>query len=255
MKILRRLFLAILILATITFVGLWTLPAEVAWRWAAPRLAPLELGGFSGTVWEGEAARASVLGQPLGALSWRLEKATLLHGEARAHLALGGGGVEARGELVRVAGGTLRLHDAELHLPAALAQPAVEIKDLRLLGEVAVSVAAAELAGKRLANVHGTARWMQAGFAGAVEARFGDVFAEFASQPDGGIAGTLRDDGSQPIAIAGQFTIRGFQYEAEARLSARNDDPYVREALRGIGAPQPDGSSLLQARGPLFKLF
>lgn len=255
MKILRIVLFLLVILVVIVGVAALTLPAEMAYRWAGPYLGPVRLGGIAGTVWNGSATTVSVFNVPVGSASWEVERLPLLSRRVEAKLALGGGGIEAKGGVRRTADGRLFLHDATFHFPAALAAPAVDIPQLQLLGEIDGTLADAEVVGGWVAGARGTARWTHAGVSGAAEARFGDLLAEFASQPDGSVLGTVKDDGKSNLGVDGQFVAHGGQFDAQATLSVRNDDPQVREALRYVGQLQLDGTSLLKIHGQLFKWF
>ncbi|MEO8671303.1 MAG: type II secretion system protein N [Tahibacter sp.] len=255
MKILRGLLVLILVLVVIGAAVVWTLPADVALRWFAPPLGPVQISGVSGTIWQGRASNVSVLGQSVGLLDWTLHKAPLLSRRVIADINVAGTMIDAKGELTREADGQLILRESSFRLPAHLLEPALDIPSLKLLGTVEGTMSEARISAGWLAGAKGTARWTQAGVSGQAEARFGDLLAEFASQPDGGIAGTVRDDQRSNLAVEGQFVVRAGQFDASARLSVRNDDSQIREALRYVGEPQADGTSLLKVHGQLFKLL
>jgi hypothetical protein len=246
------------LLAALLLVGIvvaWTFPADVAWRYVAPRVPLLQLQGVSGTVWQGRAGNATAFGRPLGAIEWTIPRMPLLARRVVADVALRGGEIEATGSVVRASDGTVRVVGMHFRLPAELAQPALDIPSLRLVGNVEGTIDEATVIGGWVCGARGSARWIDAGVSGAAEARFGALLADFASQSDGSIGGRVRDDGSSNLAVDGQFVVRSGQFDANAQLLARNDDPQVREALRYIGEPQLDGSSLLKIHGQLFKLF
>ena len=255
MRLLRNLLLSLLVLVLLAGVALWTLPAQLAYRWAAPELGPVRLDDISGTLWDGRAGRLSVFGQALGGLEWRLDKAPLLGGRLRGQLRLSGGQVEASGGVVREPGGLLRASAVDFRLPAALAEPALDIPALHLQGEIVGRLDEAVVRGGWVEGARGQARWTQAGVSGKAEARFGDLLLDFAAQPDGSIKGTVKDDTSSNLAVDGQFVVRAAQFDAQASLSARNEDQTLREALLYIGEPQANGSSLLKIHGQLYKLL
>lgn len=255
MKIVRIILFLLALLIIIVGVVALTLPAETAYRWAGAYLGPVRMSGISGSVWKGQATTLSVFSIPLGNASWEVSRLPLLQRRVEAKLALGGGGIEARGEVKRMSDGTVYVHDANFHFPAALAAPAVDIPQLQLLGEIDGVVADAQVVGGWVAGAHGTARWTHAGVSGAAEARFGDLLADYASQPDGSVLGTVKDDGKSNLGVDGQFVAHSGLFEAQATLSVRNDDPQVREALRYVGELQPNGTSLLKIHGQLFKWF
>ena len=111
------------------------------------------------------------------------------------------------------------------------------------------------LANANFGNVSGSARWSDAGVSGQAEARFSDLLAQFASQPDGSIAGTVHDEGKGNLAVNGTFQVRLGTFDVEVTLAARHDDPQVAETLRYVGQMQADGSSKLIVHGSMLKVF
>lgn len=255
MKLLRRLFLLLLVLIVIGAVVAWTLPADLALRWLKPNFGPMQLSGVSGTVWQGQASSVSAFGTPLGAMRWSVEKSPLLLRRVVARVGLSGGAIVVDGDVTRDADGSVLVQNSTFKLPAEVAAPALDIPALKLHGTIEGRLDEARLANGWVSGARGTARWREAAVSGEAEARLGELIAEFASQPDGTIAGTVKDDGSSNLEVAGQFVVSSGQFDATARLVARNGDLQVTEALRYIGEPQPDGSSLLKIHGQLFKLF
>ena len=255
MKLLRGVLYLVIALVLIGAVVAFTLPARLAYQWAADRLGPLRLDGVDGTVWEGHADGVSAFNQPLGALTWQVARWPLLSRRVEADLDLSGGQVQAKGHVVRDALGEIHASGVAFSFPATLAEPAVDIPALKLHGEIVGRLEEATLRGGWVAGAHGAARWQHAGVSGQAEARFGDLLIDFASQTDGSIAGTVKDDQSSNLAVNGQFVVRAGEFDAQAVLSARNEDMNLREALQYIGQPQPDGTSLLKIHGQLYKLF
>jgi general secretion pathway protein N len=147
------------------------------------------------------------------------------------------------------------VRDARFRIPADLLSPVIDVPSLKLVGSVTGTLAQVTLGNGWVSDASGNARWSEAGVTGSAEARFSDILAEFASQPDGSISGTVADDGRGNLEVNGQFKLAVSGFNAEAFLSARNDDVRVQEALRYVGQPQADGSSHLVIQGQLFKLF
>jgi len=255
MKLLRRLVLLLIAIALIGGVIVFTLPAQLAYRWSAAELGPLRLQGIDGTVWDGRAAGVTAFSQPLGSLDWQVAKWPLLSRRVEAQLNLSGGQVQAKGQVRREANGEIHASGVDFSMPASMAEPAVDIPALKLHGEIVGRLEDAVVQGGWVSGARGTARWQHAGVSGQAEARFGDLLFEFASQPDGSIKGTVKDDQSSNLQVDGQFVVRAAEFDAQATLSARNEDMNMREALQFIGQPQPDGTSLLKIHGQLYKLF
>jgi len=254
MKLFRNLILIVIILLVIAGVVAVTCPADYAYRLVANRLGALKLGGVSGSIWNGHAASAQVFGQELGALDWQLQAAPLLSRELIAHVDLNGGAVKATGIVDRGADGTISVRDATFQMPARMAAPALDIPALDLLGEIDGKLTQAQLRGVWVDGASGSLRWHHAAVAGAAQAQFGDLEATFSSAPDGSIAGVVHDLGG-PLQVNGTFKVAAGSFDAEAKLTARDGNPQVMEALRYIGQLQADGTSLLLIHGGLFKLL
>jgi general secretion pathway protein N len=251
MKLLRRLLMVLLVLATVAIIAAWTCPAELAYRYFGERIAPVKLHGIAGSVWHGHADSAEVLGQNLGVLDWRLRPSSLLHGAGLAHVVLGGGDVIGNGTIEQTADRQLLLHDVEAQMPARLAAPVIGIPALELLGTIEMRVAHARLRGYTIADVSGVAFWRNAGVAGAAQARLSDLQFTFASASDGQVSGTVQDLGG-PLLASGAFSASAMRYDARIKLAPRDGNAQVAEALQFVGQPQPDGSRELLIEGRLL---
>lgn len=255
MKIFKWLFVLLVLAVIAGGVVAWTMPADVAYRYVSPRLGPVSLVGVRGTVWDGHADGISVFGRDLGELDWRIDKAPLLTGTVQADLRIRGADIDTSGMVQRASDGRITIRDARFRVPASLFATALDVPQLKLLGSVTGTLIQGSLSHGLLADAIGNARWSEAGVSGSAEARFSDIVSEFASKPDGSIAGTVADDGRGNLEVNGQFKLAATGFNVEAFLSARNNDARVQEALRYIGEAQADGSSHLVIQGQLFKLF
>jgi len=252
MKVLKWLLILALLALTLV-VGLVALmPARFAVDMLGARLGPLQLQDVSGTIWNGRAGSTVAHGRPLGALDWKVHPRALLG--ARLDLDLGLQGSEFDGRtFASLSGSTLRLRDAVLFMDAQRLQPAIDIPALQMRGRVEIRLAEAELVAGFPRQLRGEAYWRDAAVAGAAEALLGTLSARFQTAADGAVIGTLQDEGG-PLSLDGQFRAGLTGYEADALLVARDGNPQVIEALRHVGEPQADGSSLLQIRGRLLPL-
>lgn len=255
MKILKWLFALLILAVVIAGAVAWTLPADVAYRYVASRLGPVSLVGVRGTVWQGHADGVSVFGRDLGELDWQIDKTPLFARRVHADLRIRGADIDTSGLIERDADGRITAHDVRFRLPATLMSPVLDVPSLKLVGTITGIFAKVSLLDGVVSDANGTAQWSEAGVTGAAEARFSDILAEFASKPDGSIAGTVADDGKGNLEVNGNFTMTTTGFQVEAFLAARNDDARVQEALRYVGEPQADGSSHLVIHGQLFKLF
>ena len=257
LKVLLVLVLALLIVAGVVF---WTLPADVAWRQGAKYFGPVVLSGVRGTLWDGHADGVSLFGRDLGEMDWRVAKSAVLRGRVVADVRIQGTDIDAAGIVERAlvedaSTGALVLRDVHFRFPAALLQPALDLREITLNGAISGVVSDAVLRNGFVESATGNARWSEAGVSGQAEARFADIVGEFAAAPGGGIAGHAKDDGTGNLAVDATFRAAVTGFDAEAILRARNDDPQVEETLRHVGEPQADGSSKLVVHGQTFKLY
>jgi len=243
----RGLLIGILVLAAIAGVAAWTCPAELAYRFAADALVPVRLHDLAGSIWQGHAGAAEVLGVSLGTIEWKLRAQPLLRGQVVAQVTVAGDGMSGGG-IVDYGGGETAIRETTLRMPARLAAPVLAIPMLELLGTIEIDIAHARLRDLWLDDAAGTVRWRDAAVAGAAQAKLGDLQATFASTADGSIAGVVRDLGG-PLELAGTFKANRNAYEAQARLASRGDNAHISEALQFIGQAQADGSRNLEIRG------
>jgi hypothetical protein len=252
MKILKIvLALALLVLVALVLFA-WTMPADVGYRYGSKYLGPVVLSGVRGTVWNGQADGVSVFGQDIGGVTWQARKLPLMRGRFVADVRVKGTDIELAGVLERGTEG-VAARGLRFSLPAERLAPALG-GDLHLLGTISGEIDRATLRGAMLDGVSGQARWSGAGVVGTVDARFSDILADFASRPDQSIAGNLRDDGTGSLELVGDFALRLGEYRARAMLRSR-DDPRLASALAQLGAPQADGSTLIELQGPLLRPF
>lgn len=254
MKALRRFILFLVVLLAIAAIAVATCPASFAWRFVAAKVGALKLDGLSGTIWNGHAGSASVYGQELGALDWRLSPLPLMYGVIAAQLDVHGGEVTGSGAVERESDGSLQITNAVIHLPASLAAPALDIPMLQLLGQMDIDIAQLRAQGAWPTTAQGEIRWRNAAVAGAAQAPLGDLQAKFATAADGSIAGTAHDLGG-PLQLDGTFKVAAGGYDVQAKLAARDGNAQVLDALRFIGQPQGDGTTLLLIHGKFLSVF
>ncbi|HSN01001.1 MAG TPA: type II secretion system protein N [Rudaea sp.] len=254
MKVLRRFMLFLVALLAVAAIAIATCPASFAWRFVAARAGALKLDGLSGTIWNGHAGSASIYVTELGALDWHLSPLPLLRGVIAAQLDVHGGEVTGNGAVERDSDGSLQVIDATIHLPARLAAPALDIPMLQLLGRIDIDIAHLRVQGAWPTAAQGEIRWRDAAVAGAAQAPLGDLQAQFATAANGSIAGSAHDLGG-PLQLDGMFTVDAGGYAVQARLAARDGNTQVLDALRYIGQPQGDGTTLLLIHGKFFQIF
>lgn len=246
-----KIVLGVVVMALIVAgVFVWTMPADVGYRHATSQLGPVTLTGLRGTVWDGRADAISVFGHDLGEINWHARKMPLLKGRFVADVRIKGADVDVAGVITRNFDGSLEGQDIRFSLPAARVAPAFGAGAVQLSGTIAGVVNQATLGKAMLRGATGNARWTdaRASVADSGTLPLPDILAEFASQPDGSIAGRVHDDEKGDLAVDGTFNLRLGSIDATATLRARNDNTQVAESLRHIGEPQPDGSTQLVVR-------
>lgn len=253
MRVLRIFFVVLLLVVLGGGFYLWRLPADGGYRWIASRLGPLRLSGLTGTAWDGHADAVHLMGEDLGALDWQLSKWSLLRGKPQVDLRVSGDELDLAGQLERAQRGVLAVRDLRFSLPAARLQGLLANPDISLGGTLTGVIEGATLSNLLPRELRGSADWNDASITDAHGVlSFARIHAQFAPQADGSIAGTFNDDGSSALAIDGSFTLRPPQWQAQASLRARSDDPALAEFLHGLGTAQADGSRLVQAQGSML---
>ncbi len=143
----------------------------------------------------------------------------------------------------------LNLSEATLRFPASLLSPLMRLPGIDVGGDVDGNFARLTLRdGLWPSAIAGKLVWHGITVTGARQASLGDMEWNLGTDPDGSIIGVLNDLGG-PLQINGTFKATKTTYDAAAQLAARGGDVAVRAALRKIGTPQADGSTIVQAKG------
>lgn len=253
MKWLVKLLVLLLVIAVLLGAVAALFPARTALGWVDDRLEQVQFDDVGGTVWKGYAGEVRVRGQPIGRLGWSIHALSLLQARVDGDIALDGAGYRMQSAFSAEDMQTLHFRDATGEFPAERLNPALDIPGLVPVGRVQVSLAEATLVGGFPRSLRGDVLWRNAAVAGEAAANFGDLRAEFHTDAAGAVQGTVQDQGG-PLALDGTFRIDFRGYEAEALLSARDGNPDVIKALKWIGEPLEDGSSLLKIEGRILPL-
>lgn len=250
MKVLKWLLLVLLLLLVVALAVLWTLPAQRAWGMVAERFPELVIERMSGTIWDGDARRVQLHGYPLGRLQWQLSAWPLLRSELDLAVELSDGTVTGSSQLRARRDGWLRLEQLNLTLPAQLLQPVLDVPAVEPLGRIEVMAQWLQIEPGRTPMAQGQALWPDAAISGAAQVSLGEVRVDYAPGGDNQLLGEISNQGGA-IEVLGSFELIGREYEAEILLTPRRDDPALREGLSYLGAPQPDGSTILRVSGTL----
>ena len=239
---------SLLLLATVA-----QLPAYQAYRWFGIN-EHLRLSGLSGTVWQGQAAKLSVGGYPLGALKWRLHPAELLVLRLTVDLEVNGSDGSASALVTRpISGVTTELSGLGITLPASWLQLVLQEPFFQFQGRIEMQFQKLNLAEDGSINVLlGRMHWRQAAVAGNIVTALGDLTIDWHGEA-GVLVGEMSDNGG-PLDLAGSVTVADGRYQVAARLAARTDNQPLRQALNVLGRPDRDGSLALNIEGPMIPL-
>lgn len=250
MRGLTWFFSALVLLMAVALVVAWTLPASVAWRWAAPHLPALQLRAVGGSIWHGHAENVSVAGQPLGALQWRTAVLPLLHGDVRVTARVTGEVLQAEGTLTRQRDGALLIHDAQVDLPGSLVQGLLAIESLHFDGPMHFELREARIRHAWLETLDASGRWQDITVSGEAAADLGTLLFTLAEAEPPVVTVQVRDDGKGPLVVDGSLAALPTGYTLTAHLRARDPGNLrLQDALGRIGQRQGDGSVVLRVEG------
>jgi general secretion pathway protein N len=252
MKAIKIGLLVLLLAVALLAVMVWTAPAELAYRYVQPRLGTIAVSGISGSLWQGQAQRVSLLQQPLGALDWQIDRWNSLLGNPSGRVNLRGAQIRGGASFAQQ-GDILRASAISGEFPASLLAPALDIPGLLLLGTVSLDFPQAELEAGVLKSLDGRAVWRDLGITGGAEARMPGIEAIFKPAADGSIEGSMHDLGGT-LAVDGRVVLRDGRFHTETKLWLREPNPALEEALKFVGERTADGGSLLRIDGELQPL-
>lgn len=244
----KRLIAALLLffvsLAVFLVAGL---PARVALRYL-PADVPLQIVAPSGTVWNGAATELRWRGQPLGALSWHLQALPLLLGRLRAHVALEGDGLRARGLVTLRRGRRVTVRDALASADLA----SLPLDDLDLLAEPAGHLQAVvrelTMSGGHPRSADADLLWQPARLTSPVAYDLGGMALKVRGKK-GRLTGNLTSRGG-PVDARGTLQLGpNGNLDVNVKLTPRPDAPQdLRDLLAMLGRPGRDGSVRLRQR-------
>lgn len=248
-RVLSHLGFGLAALLAASTLLVWFVPAEVAYRLAGRRLAPMALEGISGSLWEGRAAQWIVHGVALGPLEWRIDRGASLLGRPRGEVAATGRQVAGSARFERTADGW-SLSAIDGRFPAALLAPALDIPALGLLGTIELDLDSASVRDGVIATASGRVAWHDLGVRGIAALMLPGVEMRIVETGERSLSATLVDLGG-PLAITGELHLSDGAYTAEIDLLAREQEPRLEEILKYVGERRPDGGSHLRIEGTL----
>ncbi len=239
--------LAALIAAGVALV--FAAPAELAYRFAGHRLAPMALEGLSGSVWQGRAAQWIVHGVALGPIEWRIERGAALSGRPRGEFAVSGRQVAGTARFERHGDGW-RLDAIDGTFPAALLAPALDIPALGLLGTVELDLDSVVVRDGQLATAEGRVAWRGLGVRGIAALTLPGIEMRIGATGERALEATIVDLGG-PLAVDGRLRMADGAFSVGVDLVPREPEPRLEEILKYVGERRPDGGSHLRIEGTL----
>ncbi len=253
MRVLKYFVICLVVLLVLLAVAAATFPARVAWRYAAPQLPMLRLAGISGSVWDGHAARASINGYALGALSWQADVLPLLQGRLRVHGQVQGDGLTATGIVTRHMDGHLEIADGHLEMSGPALGEALQLASVELAGTVQLDIARALVRHGWLQAVSADGQWLDASITGDTALRMGTLDISIGEDSPPEITADVHDRGEGEVRVQGTLSLKPMGYQFRAHLWPQDPDNWrVQGTLEMLGPRQGDGSVLLTATGTLL---
>jgi general secretion pathway protein N len=232
-----KLTVAAATLAVLLALLLITAPARLIPR--LPGTENLVLAGLSGSLWQGEAARAVLLTTAgpvhLGRLRWRLHPLSLITLAPRLQVGSDWGAQRFQGQL-RLRGTTLQLRQVDASLDAALAR---QLLPVGLRGRLGLQLSSLVLDPAGLVSAAGNIVWQDAAWESVSGVGRLGSYAARVSSPGEGVVEAQIETLAGPVTATGTLRLDGQRYAVEATVESRGAmEPQLAQALSfDCGAP------------------
>lgn len=244
------------LLAFLLFVVI-LFPADRMYAWLQQRgESSLQLYQVSGTVWQGQVGRLRVAGFDLENVGWQLHPWALLMGRLEMEVGIAGAGADVGLVLGRNLSGSYFVRQRGEFLAMTALEALLNKQPYGLTGEISLDLDDIRLIDGKLENITGSLHWRQAGLAEPLDIQVGD-FELSLETLDGVLQGTLTDNGG-PLQAEGILMLSAdnsyrLTLTLRSRDKSRSD---IKQALRMLGTPSPEGKVSLVRRGRLdFSTF
>ncbi|GAB5414799.1 MAG: hypothetical protein Cons2KO_24020 [Congregibacter sp.] len=232
----------------------------IASRYAPARLigtflssTPLQLSGYTDSLWQGRAARSQVLTPAgpfqLGALTWELRAWPLLTGTVAMHVTSDWG--RQRGEAqLRARGDALEIDALDASFDASLIKQALPIA---LGGRIELLFPSLVFDGQNLVGADGRALWRKATWMSASGRQaLGDYALTVQTSEIGNIE-LIVETLTGALQVAGEGQLNEGRYDLSLRIESPESpmDPNLQQALSLIATPTENGY-LLRLSGDLI---
>jgi len=208
----------------------------------------------SGSIWHGHIDRARIAGLDVNNIEWCLHPWALLIGRLEAGVSL----ANSTAPLAVVAGrnldGSYYIHSGDEALSIPVLESLITARPSGITGAVSLDLQDIRVQAGKLQAITGSLQWQQAGLGAPLDIEIGN-FELSVNTKDGVIHGTLKDTGG-PLQAQGQIVLQAdnryrLTMTLVSRDRSRND---LKQALRLLGTPSPDGRVSLTLSGRLDSL-
>lgn len=215
------------------------------------------LMGIHGSVWSGTADTGMVGGQRLESFEWHLRPWSLLLGRVGLSWSCQlpeSANKQGHGRGITSVGldGSVAFSELEARVPASMMASMANLSALRPSGMISLNLQDMEWDGQGLVSAEGRVVWNGAGISLLKPVALGDLTLTVETE-NGTVKGVIADSGG-PLSISGVATLSADgNYQFKGALAARNDQD-LKNALRSVGRPGPDGKVKVNYSGNLASL-
>jgi len=220
------------------------LPASFLPRYILPSLKVahvVNMQGVHGSIWQGQAADASIAGFSLGKLSWDVRTWGLLLGKLKLHLKYGQGNNRGNAYVSLGMGGSLSAEDVDMQFPAEQLMPLIYGFPISITGTMRGNLKEAVIERGKILQVQGRIVWLNAALR-APQIDLGDFLITL-EPVNLGSKILVKDQGRGAVQAEITVFLNGDgQYRMNGWLKARDSGQQaVTEALRLFGNSDNSG--------------
>lgn len=236
---------------------LGTVPAEVVygyWKQSIGKTTPVYLQGIGGSVWSGKASQASIAGETLQDLKWKLKPWKTLLGDAEVAMYFKMKNGYGKGVIGHNLLGSNYAHNVEAWLPMGWLMPMFKLGSLKAGGALAINLKELEVKNKTVATALGSLVWQDAEITILKPMPLGSLKVDLKPTSDG-IEGVISDMGG-PLKVEGLVSLdHEGKYEIKAELALRDPEQQdLKNAIYSLGRPDSSGKVKLQQTGNIASL-
>ncbi|HEY5604676.1 MAG TPA: type II secretion system protein N [Gammaproteobacteria bacterium] len=211
---------------------------------------PLTVSDLSGSVWSGQAAKATLNGRQLNALTWDINSLSLLLGIVEMNFEFKVTDGYGKGVMGFGIFGGAYLNNVEAWLPLSEIEGLIKAAVFKPGGALDIKLSNVKLDNNTLVSAKGDIAWHGAELTVLKKLVLGDL--DVALEPhEGGVRGVLSDQGG-PLTAEGVLQLSADRsYEFTGAFGTRGTNPDLQNALRTMGRAERDGKIKVSLKGNL----